>query len=202
MEKFDITVNELELKYDAKDVKLSTFNTFSWNEKPDKYVEVHSWDVYFSADKSATSEINLPFEFMRLRLGVRPELTIKIKKDEKNNNSRVEIDIPLDPNASQESLNKLVSEYCKRLNFVENFRIFKYCSVFFYEKLDTVYYITFNEEMKEIGRYIEIEFRKDISCSSEAEAWELVKTFEQKFSVFGITPQNRMKRSQWEINRR
>jgi hypothetical protein len=85
---------------------------------------------------------------------------------------------------------------------VENFRIFKYCSIFFYEKIDTVYYVTYNEEMKETGRFLEIERRKDVPCESEAEAWELVKGFEQKFAIFGITPQHRMKKSQWERNRR
>jgi adenylate cyclase class IV len=201
MEKFDIEVNELELKYDANEVCLSAFNQLSWSEKPESYAEAHSWDIYFSADKAATIH-TLPFEFMRLRLGKKPELTIKIKKDGKNNNSRIEIDIPLDPNASSNDLNKVVSEYCKQFNFVENFRIFKYCSIFFYEKIDTVYYVTYDEEMKEIGRFLEIERRKDVPCESEDEAWELVKSFEQKFSIFGITPQHRMRRSQWEMNRK
>lgn len=197
---FDISVNELELKYDASEVKLSEFNKFSWAEKPEKYIEAHSWDIYFSVDKDATNAF--PFEFMRLRLGSKPELTIKIKKTDKNNNSRTEIDVPLDPNISNNELNKIISEYCKQFNFVENFRIFKYCSIFFYKEIDTVYYVTFNEEMKEIGRYLEAERRKDVPCESEDAAWELLREWEQKFSVFGITSRNRMKKSQWEINRR
>lgn len=195
-EAFNIKDKELELKYSADGVNMDKFDEFSRSMNPERTLEIASWDVYFA---SPTDSSKLPFEFMRLRLGKRPELTIKIKTDEKNNNNRIEVDVPLDPNISQEELVETVKMFTRQFGFVENFRIFKYCKIYFYEKIDTVYYVVYNEAMKEKGRFIEIEARKDVKFDSSDEAWNLIKDYEQRLSQFGITPQSRMRRSQWEL---
>ena len=193
--KFLIKKHELELKYDASNVKLSKFNEFARSLNPVKEIEVYSWDSYYA--NPAKNDLN--FEFLRYRQGPTPELTIKEKTDDKNNNQRIEIDLPLDPNRCSE---EDVAMFCERFNFKLNCKIFKWCSIFFYEKTDMVFYIVYDEEMKEKGRYVEIERRKDVPCNSAEEALAEVKELEKKLEVLGISPQMRMKKSQWELNRK
>ena len=198
-EDFDIRVRELELKYEKDDVKLTAFDKFAWDRHPERYLEVGSWDYYYGY---IGDEKDNPVEFIRYRGGIKPELTIKMKTTDKNNNDRDEIDVPLDPKMNPEQRRYFVEEFCRKLRYELNFKLWKYCSIFYYEKIDIVYYITFNEDMKEKGRFIEIEARKDYKFASKEEAWQTVTDMEKEMSVFGITPQNRMRRSQWELNKR
>lgn len=194
MESFDIRTTEIEYKYAADTISLSKFNQFAKSLNPSKYIEVGGWDIYYASKIPNT----YPFEFMRLRLGDKPELTVKIKTDDKNNNNRIELNLPLDRTKTNEDLETVIAPYCKLFGFVESFRIFKYCSIYNYEKTDIVHYTVFNEEMKELGRFLEIEVLQNSDVKSEAEAWELLKDLEQKLSIFGISPQNRSKKSQFE----
>lgn len=200
MENFNIKVREIEFKYDADKagVKLTKFDQFAKTLNPQFRVEVGSWDIYFSP----TKDMGLPFEFMRLRMGSKPQLTIKVKTSATNNNDRIEVDLPIDNTTPQEEIEEIGAAFCAQFGFVENFRIFKYCSIYFYEKTDFVYYIVYNEEMKETGRFIEVEARKDVKFDTVEEATEAVKKLEAELSVFGITPQNRTKLSQWERGRK
>lgn len=187
MENFEIAVTELELKYKADEIKLADFVKFANSMNPEKQIQVASWDVYYSGD-------NLPFEFMRFRNGPTPELTIKIKMDEKNNNNRIEVDLPLMITVSE----WIVSKFVGLFGFKENFRVYKFCDIYWYEKLDIVFYIVYNTDMTELGRFIEIEARKDTIFTSKEEAWALVKEMETKMGVLGISAANRTKLSLWE----
>jgi adenylate cyclase class IV len=188
-EKFNIELTELEFKYSADDIKLGTFTKFAESMNPQKRLEVASWDYYYSAPST------LPFEFVRFRNGPSPELTIKMKNNEKNNNNRFELDLPLRKKISD----WMVKTFVELLGFKENFRVYKYCDIYWYEKLDIVYYVIYNKDMVEVGRRVEIEARKDYPHWKNAEeALEEVKLMEQKMSEIGITPQNRMKKSMWE----
>lgn len=198
IENFDIITNELEFKYDGSHVTLTNFNKWAESQNPIKKIEVGSWDVYYSI----TEKNNFGFDFIRLRLGPKPELTIKIKKNDNNNNDRVEIDLPLNPNAPQKEIEHLARKFCEQLGFIENFRIFKFCSIYLYEKTDAVFYISYDKDMKENGRFIEVEARKDVKFDNKEEAVAGIEALEKKLTVFGITSKNRMKLSQWERNRK
>lgn len=184
---FNIKVEELEFKYSADEIKLTDFVKFAESMNPERRLEVSSWDVYYSGS-------GLAFEFMRFRNGPSPELTIKMKTDEKNNNHRAEIDLSLKVDIPE----WLVSKFVSCFGFKENFRIYKYCDIYWYEKLDIVYYIVYDKDMKEIGRRVEIEARKDYPFKSAEEGLAEVKAMEQKMAAIGITPQKRMKKSNWE----
>lgn len=184
---FNIETTELEFKYDGSDIKLSKFVAFANANNPVKRVEVSGWDYYYSGD-------GLPFEFLRYREGGCSELTIKIKNDEKNNNSRFELDLPLSTKVSLWMVEKFVSLF----GFKENFRVMKYCDIYWFEKVDIVYYIIYNKDMNEVGRRVEIEARKDYPFKSAEEGTAEVKAMEQKMAEIGITPQMRMKKSMWE----
>ena len=186
-EDFNIELNEIEFKYDAENIKLSDFLQFAESLTPKEKVQIGSWDFYYSGK-------GMLFEFIRFRNGSEPELTIKIKNDEKNNQNRFEIDLPLSKKVSE----FLVRKFVELLGFKENFRIFKYCEIFWYEKVDLVYYTIYNKDMKEVGRRIEIEALKNYPFKSPEEAFQEIKTMEQKLSEIGITPQMRLKKSMWE----
>lgn len=196
MEQFDIKIQELEFKYKADAVMLGKFQAFADEETPKKFVFVGSFDTYYSGPDFFKEK---GLEFVRFRQGTSPELTIKIKMNETNNNSRIEIDLPL----SRKVTKFIVEKWLSWFGFKENFEIYKECYIYFYEKIDIVYYIVRDkEEGKILGKFIEIEARKDAKFESEEEAWNLVKEMEQKMSIFGISAANRMKRSMWEIFRK
>lgn len=184
---FNIETTELEFKYDGSDIKLSKFVEFANSLNPQKKVEGTGWDFYYSGTGQN-------FEFIRLRRGGICELTIKIKNSEKNNNDRFELDLPLDMKVS----NWLVEKFVSLFGFKENFRVFKYFDIYWFEKVDIVYYTIYNKDMVEIGRRVEIEARKDYPFKSSEEALNEVKAMEQMMAEIGITPQKRMKKSMWE----
>lgn len=191
---FDITSHEFELKYDGTAISLQKFQEFAQSNKPLKILEVASWDTYYGSNNPSSE-----FEFIRFRQGPAPELTIKKKLDPKNNNKRVEIDVPLDPNRVTP---ETIESFCNQMGFTYSFKLYKVCFIYFYEKIDIVYYTTADAEMKERGRFVEVEARKDYPYETPEAAWEEVKAFEQKLSSLGITPQHRMRKSQWELNRK
>lgn len=193
---FNIAINELEYKYSADKIKLSDFVDFAKNLFPVKSVDVSSWDYYYTPRKKNS------VQFMRYRAGTHPELTIKHKLSSNNNNNRIETDIPIDPSADAESTLAIINAYTDLLGFSLNFKIYKYCRIFYFEKTTLVYYISFNEEMKEVGRYIEVEARKDYPFKNKEIAWKEVKDLEKKLSSLKITEKNRMKKSQFEINKK
>lgn len=184
---FDIETTELEFKYDGGDLKLSKFQDFANSMNPRKRVEGTGWDYYYSGEGQN-------FEFIRLRQGGLSELTIKIKNNEKNNNDRFELDLPLAMSIPQ----RLVEKFVSLFGFKENFRVFKYFDIYWFEKVDIVYYTIYNKDMVEIGRRVEIEALKDYPFKSSEEALNEVKAMEKAMLEIGITPQKRMKKSMWE----
>lgn len=187
---FNIELTELEFKYNADDVKLADFVKFANSMNPEKRVEVSSWDYYYSGPT------NLPFEFLRFRNGPSPELTIKMKKDDKNNNHRFELDLPLCVNRVTDFM---VKTFVELFGFTENFRVYKYCDIYWYKNLDIVYYVIYDKNMNEKGRRVEIEARKDSKdFKTPEDALNAVKEMEQRMAEIGITPQKRMKKSMWE----
>lgn len=186
---FEIEVRELERKYRGDDIKLTDFIKFAESLSPVKQLEVASWDIYYAGNK-----FKLPFEFLRYRKGEPAQLTIKIKSDEKNNADRFELDLDL-----FKAKDFIINTFAKLIGFEENFRIYKDCTIYWYDKVDIVYYIVYDKNKKERGRYVEIEARKDAQFSGPEEAWNCVNEMEQKMSALGIIPANRLKKSMWEI---
>jgi len=193
---FNIKIMELELKYFADDISLAKFQTLAEELNYKKLLVVGGLDTYYTAPDILK---DTGIEFLRYRHGLTPELTFKIKTNQNNNNSRIEVDLPLSKKITKFIINKFVN----MLGFKENFEIYKECYIYFYDKIDIVYYtVRDKEEGKVLAKFIEIEARKDAKFTSEEEAWKLVKEMEQNMNVLGISPQNRLKRSMWEIFRK
>lgn len=181
---------ELEFKYKADDVKLQDFIFAIENLTPDKRKDVSSWDYYY------TKPLNKE-EFIRYRESDHPELTKKRKTKEANNWEREEYDLPLDPKRIQR---KIIEAWIKTDNYSENFRIYKSCFIFWVGEVNYVYYTVYDENMKERGRFIEVEVNKEaVPRLGLEQAMKILKDSETYLAALGITSQNRMKKSLAEL---
>lgn len=185
---------ELEYKYKADDVPLKDFIKLMSELKTVKRLDVSSWDSYYTKGED---------EFVRHRQSQqKPELTIKRKTKDTNNWQRVEVDIALDPSVSEDNVSKFLS----LLDYKFNFKIYKSCFIFWLDNVNYVYYIVYDEDMKERGRFIEVEVNKDrieylfenaialgltpISALSKAE---------EALTQVNISSKNRTKKSLYEM---
>jgi len=184
---------ELEYKYRADNIKLGDFLELMTALPKFRLVVAASWDVYYMQAGNDAS-------FQRYRMDRdRPELTKKVKVSDANNWRRVESDLPLDPARITE---EKVSFHVGLDGYKRNFKIFKHCSIFFTEDLNYVYYIVFDENMKECGRFIEVEVNKDRVKHLGTGAMEALRQGEQYLEKLGITAQNRLKKSLFELYRK
>lgn len=186
MEPSEVNIKELEYKYKADDVKIADFRKLMDELGWQSQLDVSSWDVYFVDDQDDD-------KFIRFRNGAKPELTRKEKVKSTNNWDRVEIDLPLDKKRLSEAI---VEEFVTRGGYKENFRIYKTCFIYFFENVNYVYYIVYDTNMKEQGRFIEVEVNKDKVGETDLD-WHAAQ-----LETLGLTYRNRMKRSLFEMFRR
>lgn len=179
---------ELEYKYKADEVGLNQFLKVMDTLQVKKRLDVSSWDCYYTKEGE-------PDKFQRYRQGAEPELTKKRKTVDANNWNRVEIDLPLDPKRIDK---KTVDKYVALDGYEENFKIYKTCFIFWLEDINFVYYIVYDENLREKGRFIEVEVNKDkVECVEEANT--TLKEAEQILSQLNITHKNRLKKSLFEM---
>jgi adenylate cyclase class IV len=178
---------EIELKYDASNIALSAFkHLIEAKGNIRKNLLVSSYDDYF-VDSSGN--------FLRYRHKEgRGELTIKRKLSDQNNNQRVEVNVPTDGNNLP-----TITQFAGLLGYKHNFCVYKTCQVYWIDNVVVVYYVVYNDEWIEQRRFIEIEADEDLSWESEAHALKAVEDWEKVLAPLGIKPQNRLKKSLFEI---
>lgn len=190
--------DELEYKYKADGVMLSAFQELMYQRFHTLQRQtVASWDIYYAQETDENS-------FQRFRMDrEKPELTKKVKTNTGNNWVRVESDLPLDP--------KRISETAVRFHvgldgYKENFRIFKACDIFVGYDLNYVYYVVFDSNMTETGRFIEVEVNKErvleLELGAKGSSMAELRKGEALLEKLGITAQNRLKKSLFEIYRK
>ena len=176
---------ELETKYSADDIKLEDFISLSNTLPIKKKMMVSSYDDYF---------VDAAGNFIRYRHHEgRGELTIKRKTSDKNNNDRIEVNVP----TTGDNL-KTISTFVGLLGYTYNFGIFKTAQIYWIDKVVLVYYVVYDKELKELRRFVEIEADEDLEWTSEAEAWDEIAKYEKLMEPLGITPKNRLKKSLFE----
>lgn len=189
---------EYEYKYFADNIKLSDFKNLIEKLKLKytyvKTLQASSWDIYYVKKDS-------PEEFQRFRNdGKAPELTKKVKTKNTNNWERIESDLPLDPTRATE---ENVSFHVGLDNYQENFRIFKVCFIYWFEYVNYVWYSVYDQDMKEIGRFLEIELNKEkIKDLQDCTYSTVLKEHESNLLELGIGSQNRTKLSLFERYRK
>lgn len=182
---------EIEFKYKAI-ASLSDFKTFCEAKNPLKFQIVSGYDHFYSADKDKDS-------FYRHRVNTNEnQLTFKRKTVKDNSFVREEHNIDLPLNVSQEKIKAL----CGINGYEYDTSIFKNCFIYNYEYYILVYYICYDLDLNETGRFIEIEMKEDHDWKDEKDAFENLRVVEKFCKPIGLLPSGRIKSSLFEMFRR
>jgi adenylate cyclase class IV len=177
---------ELETKYSADDVKFEDFVDLCSKFSVCREMMVSSYDDYF-VDNSDN------FIRYRHRDGF-GELTIKRKTSDKNNNNRIEVNLPTTGNNL-----KSVAVFADLLGYSCSFGIWKTAKIYWIDRVVVAYYIVYDRNLKELRRFIEIEANEELNWDSESQAWDEITKWEKIIEPLGITPKNRLKKSLFEM---
>jgi adenylate cyclase class IV len=180
---------EIELKFKAT-VSLSKFKEFCQKRNPRNYVEVAGWDYFYSNPQE-------PESFFRHRVNPKEsQVTFKRKTHKDNNYIREEKNF--DTQFSREQ----VADLCAISGYTYNSTIFKNCFIYNYEDHTLVFYICYDVEMKELGRFIEIEMKEDYPWANEDEAFSKLTILEKLCKPLELSPAARVSQSLFEMYRR
>jgi adenylate cyclase class IV len=184
---------EVELKFNAEGIERSNFDTLCKSLLPKK-------ELLLSSDGDGKPSVDHYFtkgdRFMRFRYGSgKWELTSKLKTKEGNNNVRVEVNINLGSGMSFEKA-KAFSEI---FGLEHDFTIAKDVQVYWFDKIVLSHYTCYDQSMKKLNTFMEIEADEAHRWESQEQALAEVVEWEKKLSSLGITPQKRIKKSLFEF---
>lgn len=183
---------EIEFKYRADHISLSSFKHFCECREPDKFQIVSGFDHFYSKESESDS-------FYRHRVNTNEnQLTFKrkINKDDSFVREEHNIDLPL--TVSEEKIKDL----CNITGYSYNTSIFKNCFIYNYDYYTLVFYICYSKDLNETGRYIEIEMKEDYDWFDVNEAYSALVTVEKLCRTLGLAPESRIKESLFEMNRK
>lgn len=186
-----VKFKEIEFKYTADDMKLEDFIAFCEERQPKKQVIASGYDHFYETPQGSES-------FCRLRVGPdMNQLTFKRKTSESNNYVRTEHNLDI----ARKMTRAQVEALCAEFGYTYNTSIFKNCFVYTYDDHVLVYYICYDVNLNELGRFFEIEAREDYAWKTETEARDTIAALERICKPLGVSPQGRIKRSLFEMFR-
>jgi predicted adenylyl cyclase CyaB len=186
---------EVEYKYDASCIDRMIFKDLVKTFNPKSFIYVESSDIYYAKSKDEFLRYRKPSENKLSGEENRQELTFKKKSVDKNNWTRIEVNLRIDLNDPF-----LVHSFCEGLGYKKNFEIVKSCDIYFFEDGDLVYYSVKDQDGK-YKCYIEIEAVEDCGHTRE-QSLEILQKYEKMLAPLGITAQNRKRLSLWEMYRK
>lgn len=182
--------SEVEFKYRADNTKLTDFIAACKERKGLKSSIIASgFDYFYSHEKEESA-------FCRHRKGPDSnQLTFKRKTTDANNFVRTEHNLDFDGVSE-----KQVEAFCAEMGYLPAGALFKNCFIYKYDRYTLVYYVCYDDNMRELGRYIEIEMSESFPWASDEDAYSELKKLEAELKVsVGTTPQSRVKRSLYEM---
>lgn len=184
---------EIEFKYNADNISLTDFTAFCKKQvEPYKFILASGYDHFYDNAESADY-------FYRHRVGPdMNQLTIKRKTNNKNNFIRGEHNLNLSGTFAEAQVKAYLAEH----SYAYNFSLFKNCFVYTYNLCTFVYYVCYDLDLKEIGRFLEIEMAEDGPWKNEQEAWDRLIALEKSLESLGISPKKRMRTSLFEMYRK
>ncbi len=184
---------EIETKYNGEAISLQNFKAYCEEAGPSSYKVVSGYDRFYSKKDD-------PESFCRHRFGAGfNQFTLKRKHSKTDNYIRTEHNIELGESVTQEQVEKLAAEF----GYESNTQIYKTCFIYSYEYYIMVYYIIYDADLREKGRYLEIEAREDYDWVGEKEAWNAVVALEKLATkALGLSPQTRISKSLYEMFRK
>jgi adenylate cyclase class IV len=181
---------EIEMKYNASVISPDAFNYFCNMKEPMSFAGFSGYDTFYSHPVDTES-----FFRYREREG-EAELTFKRKLSKSDSIIRIEHNLHL-LYPSHDKCEGFVFD----MGYVRNSVIFKTALVYDFETYCVCYYICYNTNMEELGRFVEIELHEDLEWGSEDEALASLNQIEQQYHNLGLTPLNRLKTSLFEMFR-
>lgn len=183
---------EIETKYKADEIDLEKFHEFCKDRQPRNYLFASGYDHFYQSKTD-------PDAFCRHRTGPDiQQLTFKRKHTSDNNFVRTEHNLDLTPGVRS----PVVGPMCAEFGYAYNTSIFKTCFIYYYEQYVLVYYVCFDPNMKELGRFVEIEMAEEHRWNSQEDAWKSLQVIEKLCKPLGLTAQGRVKRSLYEMFRK
>lgn len=186
-----MSFREIEFKYRANDIALSEFKKFCDSKAPKTYTEASGYDHFYTKKGEEGA-------FCRYRKGADiHQLTFKRKTVDSNNYVRTEHNIDLALKVSRDQIEALLLEF----GYSYNTSIFKSCFIYKYDWYTAVFYTCYDEEMTELGRFMELEMSEDTEWQA-GEAERELAVLEKLCKPLGILPQARVRRSLFELFRK
>lgn len=183
---------EIETKYRADNIDRLKFKDIAKSLTPLDFTYIESTDIYYVKSEE---------EFLRYRTSAentkskRAELAFKKKHKSDNNIIRTEVNLRVDQNNTE-----TVDAFCQGLGYKYNFSIWKACDIYFFDDAVFVYY-SVKDDAGKYASFIEIEVKEGYP-KSEEQAWEIINKYEKLLVDLGISPQNRLKKSLYEMYRK
>jgi len=181
---------EIELKYRADNIKLADFAAFCEARKPDRFLTASGFDHFYSSKKDLEC-----FARHRVEPGKFNQLSFKRKLADKNNFIRVEHNITLGLDVTVKQVSQLMGEF----GYEYGSSLFKHCDIYTYPLYTLVHYVVYDSNLKELDRFLEVEMSEEHAWKDDQEAWDMLTAIEKELEPLGISPQNRIKRSLYEM---
>lgn len=180
---------EIEFKYKAI-ISLPEFKKFCANKSPERFVFAAGDDHFFSKVAESGS-------FCRHRYGPdMNQLTFKRKTTDTDNYVRTEHNVDLSASMSENA----VSAFLKEFGYTYARTLFKNCWVYNYKWYTLVYYIVYDDNKDELGRFIEIEMKEDADWNDQQHAWNELLVLEKLFkNTLGTSSDKRISESLYEM---
>lgn len=180
---------EIEFKYNANDLSIEKFHKFCQSSDPVSYELISGYDYFYKSQMDKTG-------FGRHRQGSKDnELTYKRPTSGIDNSVRFENNIQLASTVTKEQ----IESFWGNLGYTYSGQVFKTCFIYRYSYYTLVYYVCYDHNMNEKGRFFEIEMKEDYNWSSKEEAYASLLVLEKMHKTLGANPDNRVKLSLQEM---
>lgn len=179
---------EVEFKYNADKVDFERFHVFCSKKKPRQVILASGYDHFYSNGN--------PDMFCRHRIdhnNKTEEITYKKKTSKDDSFVRTEINVSINPGKEAD-----VRALFEHMGYKYNNSIFKSSYIYLFNDHIASYYIVYDLEMKELGRYIEIE----VAETPAFQTLEYLKSIEKRYKNMGLISTKRIKESLFELYRK
>lgn len=184
-----MTNKEVEFKYDASNIPLNVFLAFCKKSKFQNTITISGTDYFYSNKDNRT--------FYRIREdNSGTQLTFKSKTVKDNNFIRIEHNLNL---KSNNTAKESAESYIQDLGYKYEGSLFKVCFIYFYDYYNIVYYVCYNDSMKELGRFVEIEMDENHPWLSDGEMFKELIMLEKMHKVLGLNKSVRLNDSLFEM---
>lgn len=184
-----MSYDEVEFKYDARNISIESFHKLCKKFNPSAYLEQYGTDTFYYCK-------HIEQGFCRHRIGNDiNQLTYKEKTCTENSVIRREVNVDLEKNTKE----NVVSTFLNYQGYTKQNTIGKASFVYLCNDHVMAYYVCYDNNMKELGRFIEIEIREDKELGTADDKFTQLVVIEKLCKSLGIKPKDRVNSSLFEL---